>query len=191
MSKIWGTIIVGAILYGLLTGRSEQLSNVILSLPNDAFNLVVTLISSACFWSGFMYILSSIGAVEKIAKLLSPLLRFIFPSLKDKYALECISTNIAANMLVLGFAATPSGLKGIKRLKELSPLPEDTASDDMVTFLVLNTAGVTLLPTQVMSIRQALGSKNPLDFVFIGIFATFCASLVGLTIDRFIRRKAK
>lgn len=191
MSKIWGVIIVGGIIYGLLTGRSEELSNIILSLPNDAFNLVVTLVVSASFWSGFMHILSSIGVVEKIAKLLNPFLRKIMPTLDDKYALECISTNIAANMLGLGFAATPSGLKGIKRLKELSTLDKDVASDDMVTFLVLNTAGVTLLPTTVMSIRQALGSKHPLDFVFIGIFATICASFVGLMLDRHYRRKKK
>ena len=85
----------------------------------------------------------------------------------------------------------PSGLKGIKRLKELSTMDEETASDDMITFLVLNTAGVTLLPTTVMSIRQSLGAKNPLDFVFIGIFATACASFVGLSVDRIIRRKKR
>ena len=115
MSKIWGVIIVGGIIYGLLTGRSEALSNVILSLPNDAFNLVVTLVVSASFWSGFMYILSDIGAVEKIAKLLKPFLRKIMPTLDDQYALECISTNIAANMLGLGFAATPKNIKKEKQ----------------------------------------------------------------------------
>lgn len=191
MNKIWGVIIVGGIVYGLLTGRAEGLSNIILSLPTDAFNLVVTLVASAAFWSGFMNILSSIGAVEKIAKFLKPFLRKIMPTLDDQYAIECISTNIAANMLGLGFAATPSGLKGIKRLKELSTMDSKTASDDMVTFLVLNTAGVTLLPTTVMSIRQALGSKHPLDFVFIGILATICASVTGLLLDRFYRRKGK
>ena len=81
MSKIWGVIIVGGIIYGLLTGRSDQLSNIILSLPTDAFNLVVTLVVSASFWSGFMHILSSIGAVEKIAKLLNPFLKKIMPKL--------------------------------------------------------------------------------------------------------------
>ena len=191
MSKIWGVIIVGGIVYGLITGRSEQLSNIILSLPTDAFNLVVTLVTAACFWNGFMYILSDIGVVEKIAKLLKPFLRKIMPTLDDQYALECISTNIAANMLGLGFAATPSGLKGIKRLKELSTMDDVTASDDMVTFLVLNTAGVTILPTTVLSIRKALGSKNPLDFVFIGIFSTICASITGLLLDRYYRRKRK
>ena len=109
MSKIWGVIIVGGIIYGLVTGRAEQLSNIILSLPNDAFNLVVTLVVSAAFWSGFMYILQDIGAVNKIAKLLKPVLKKIMPTLDDEYALECISTNIAANMLGLGFAATPGG----------------------------------------------------------------------------------
>ena len=109
MSKIWGVIIGFGIVYGIATGRVEQLSNIILSLPTDAFNLVVTLVSSAAFWSGFMFILSDIGAVEKIAKILKPFLRKIMPTLNDQYALECISTNIAANMLGLGFAATPGG----------------------------------------------------------------------------------
>lgn len=191
MSKVWGVIIVGGIFYALATGRAEELSNIILSLPMDAFNLVLTLVVSASFWSGFMKILNDIGAIEKIAKLLSPILKRIMPTLNDKYALECISTNIAANVLGLGFAATPSGLKGIKRLKELSTLEDNVASDDMITFLVLNTAGVTLLPTTVLSIRKALGSKHPLDFIFIGIIATFCASIVGLTLDKFYRRKRK
>ena len=189
MSKIWGVIIVGGIIYGLITGRSEQLSNIILSLPTDAFNLVVTLVTAACFWNGFMYILSDIGAVEKIAKLLKPFLRKIMPTLDDQYALECISTNIAANMLGLGFAATPSGLKGIKRLKELSTMDDVTASDDMVTFLVLNTAGVTLIPTSVMAIRAALGSVNPADMLIFPIIATLLSCVAGLVADAIFRRR--
>lgn len=109
MSKVWGVIIVGGVFYALATGRVEELSNIILSLPTDAFNLVLTLVVSASFWSGFMKILNDIGAIEKIAKLLSPILKRIMPTLNDKYALECISTNIAANVLGLGFAATPGG----------------------------------------------------------------------------------
>lgn len=189
MNKVWGTIIVGGILYGIATGRLDAMASAILELPLAAFNLTLTLIMSACFWTGFMYILDEIGAVSLIARLLHPLLRRLFPKLHDKYALECISTNIAANMLGLGFAATPSGLKGIKRLKELSPMDPDTASDEMVTFLVLNTAGVTLIPTSVLAIRQQLGSSNPLDFVLLGIFATICASISGLIVDKILRER--
>lgn len=189
MNKFWGTIIIGGIIYALITGRIDMLSSAILELPMKAFNLALTLVLSACFWTGFMYILQEIGAVKLVAKILSPLLRKIFPKLHDQYALECISTNIAANMLGLGFAATPSGLKGIKRLKELSKENDDTASDEMVTFLVLNTAGVTLIPTSVLAIRQQLGSNNPLDFVLLGIFATICASISGLIADKMLRRK--
>ncbi len=187
MNKIWGVIIVGGLLYGAVTGRLEALSVTILNLPIEAFDLTLTLTMSACFWTGFMYILDAVGAVRVIARILHPILRRLFPNLKDQYALECISTNIAANVLGLGFAATPSGLKGIKRLKELSPMDDDTASDEMVTFLVLNTAGVTLLPTSVLAIRQQLGSQNPLDFVFLGILATICASISGLIADKIMR----
>lgn len=188
MSKIWLAIILISLYYGVITGRMELLNAEILAIPLEAVKMTVTLISSACFWNGFMYILQSVGIIERVSKILKPFLRLIFPHLDDKIALECISSNIAANMFGLGFAATPSGLKGIKRLQEISPRPKDEASDEMITFLVLNTSGVTLIPTTVIAIRQSLGSTNPTDFILVGIMATIFASIGGLVADRMLRK---
>lgn len=188
MGKIWSWIIVLAITYGIVTGRGQDLANAILEVPLNSFKLALTIVTAACFWSGFMKIMIDIGLVDIISKWLKPLLKIIFPNLNDKEALGYISTNIAANLLGLGSAATPSGIKAMKRLQEISKLPKDVASDDMITFLVLNTAGVTLIPTTVIAIRQSLNAKNPTDFVLVGLLATLLATILGVIFERIIRR---
>lgn len=190
MNKIWIGIILLCIFYGLATGRYEALANCVLALPEEALTLTITLMVSACFWNGMMMIMYDSGLIDILAKALDPLLSFIMPTLKDEKAKKFISTNIAANMFGLGFAATPAGLNGIKRLQEISPESDKrVASDDMVTFLVLNTAGVTLIPTTVIAIRQAYGASNPTDFVIFGIIGTICSCIAGLIADRIYRNK--
>lgn len=192
MNIIWISIIIICLFYGLITGRFENLANAILSLPQEALTLAITLLVSACFWNGMMMIMYDSGFIDILAKALDPLLKLIMPSLKDEKAKKYISTNIAANMFGLGFAATPAGLNGIKRLQEISPEKDKrVASDDMVTFLVLNTAGVTLIPTTVIAIRQAYGSSNPTDFMIFGIIGTICSCIAGLLADRIYRLKNK
>ena len=187
MNKIFIGIIILCIGYGLLTGRYEEMATSILALPDEALKLVCTLVFSATFWSGIMMIMYDSGLIDGVAKALDPLLSKIMPNLKDKEAKKYISSNIAANIFGLGFAATPSGLKAIKRLKEISKEDEETASDEMVTFLVLNTAGVTLLPTTVMAIRQAYGAVNPVDFLPLAIIGTLSSSIGGLLLDYLFR----
>lgn len=192
MNKIWISISIICLVYGLLTGRFSDMANCILSLPEEALNLTITLVFSACFWNGIMMIMYDSGLIDIIALALNPLLNLIMPTLKDEKAKKYISTNIAANMFGLGFAATPAGLNGIKRLQEISPEKDKrVASDDMVTFLILNTAGVTLIPTTVIAIRQAYGALNPTDFMIYGIVGTLCSCLVGLIADRLFRKSKK
>ena len=139
-----------------------------------------------------MMIMYDAGLINILSLALNPLLSLIMPTLKDEEAKNYISTNIAANMFGLGFAATPAGLNAIKRLQEISPEKDKTvASDDMVTFLILNTAGVTLIPTTVIAIRQAYGASNPTDFMIYGIIGTICSCVAGLIIDRIFRKKSK
>lgn len=191
MGKIWGGIILIASVYAILMGRVELLLDGILSIPDESFAFLLIVISSTVFWTGFMYIFKEVGIIDFISLAIKPLFRKIMPNLKDQEAIEYLSMNIAANMFGLGFAATPSGLKGIKRLKELSPMPEGVASDEMITFLVLNTAGVTLIPTTVISIRKSFGSKTPTDFVLFAIISTLCACVFGLLADKILRRPYK
>ena len=192
MNKIWVVLSLFCLCYGIITGRYESVATMILELPDEALNLTITLVVSACFWNGIMMIMYNSGLIDIIAIALDPLLRLIMPTLKDEKAKKYISTNIAANMFGLGFAATPAGLNGIKRLQEISPEKDKTvASNDMVTFLILNTAGVTLIPTTVIAIRQAYGASNPTDFMIYGIIGTLCSCVAGLLIDRIFRKKNK
>ena len=191
LGKIWGGIILIASVYAIIMGRVELLLDGILSIPDESFAFLLIVISSTVFWTGFMYIFKEVGIIDFISLAIKPLFRKIMPNLKDQEAIEYLSMNIAANMFGLGFAATPSGLKGIKRLKELSPMPEGVASDEMITFLVLNTAGVTLIPTTVISIRKSFGSKTPTDFVLFAIISTLCACIFGLLADKILRRPYK
>lgn len=189
MNKIWLGILLISFTYGLCTGRFEAMANGILSLPEKGLQLVCSLVFSAVFWNGIMYILADCGVINFLSKCLKPLLDLIMPNMKDKEARELISTNIAANMLGLGFAATPSGLRAMKRLSILSTEEEGVASEGMITFLVLNTAGVTIIPTSVLAIRQMHGAVNPADFVLCGIIATLFSCVVGLLCDAWYRKR--
>ena len=189
MNLIWLVIICFSIIYGILTGRGAELSNVILNVPKEAFELLITMITAACFWSAMMKIRESVGIVNFIAKKIKPLFTLIMPNLKDEKALNYVSMNIAANIFGLGYAATPSGLKAVKRMQELNEGDKSEATDEMVTFLVLNTAGVTLIPTSVMAIRAALGSQNPADMLIYPIIATLLSCVSGLIADAIFRRK--
>lgn len=189
MNKIWLIIICFSLVYGMLTGRGEELSSIILNVPKDAFNLLITMITAACFWSGMMKVMEEVGIVDFIAKKIRPLFRVIMPNLKDEKALNYVSMNIAANIFGLGYAATPSGLKAVKRMQELNEGDKSEATDEMVTFLVLNTAGVTLIPTSVMAIRGALGSANPADMLIFPIIATLLSCISGLIADVIFRRR--
>ena len=191
MGKIWAFLIAVSGIYAICTGKTEQLLDGILSIPDESFSFLLIVLSSTIFWTGFMNIFKEVGIVDFISLAIRPIFKKIMPNLKDKEAIEYLSMNIAANMFGLGFAATPSGLKGIKRLKELSAMPEGVASDEMITFLVLNTAGVTLIPTTVISIRKSYGSQNPTDFVLYAIVSTLMACIFGLLADRVLRRPYK
>ena len=189
MNKIWLVIICFSLVYGIFTGRGEELSNVILNIPKESYSLLITMITAACFWSGIMKIMESVGIVEFIARKIRPLFKLIMPNFKDEEALNYVSMNIAANIFGLGYAATPSGLKAVKRMQELNEGDKSEATDEMVTCLVLNTAGVTLIPTSVMAIRASLGSVNPADMLIYPIIATLLSCVSGLIVDAYFRRR--
>lgn len=189
MNKIWLVIFFVSIIYGCFTGRVETMSNSILNIPKETIELLIALVGSACFWSGIVKIMEKAGVVKWLCKKIRPLFAIIMPTFKDEEALEYISMNIAANILGLGYGATPSGLKAIKRMQELNEGDKKEATDEMVTFLVLNTAGVTIIPTTVISIRSALGSVNPSDMILLPVIATFTSCLSGLLVDAYFRKK--
>ena len=191
VSYIWFFLIVVGIVYSFLTGNISVINESILTNGADALELMLSIFPVIVLWSGIMKIAEEAGMLRKFAKILEPILSELFPSVpKDNPALGFIASNIAANMMGLGSAATPFGLKAMTELQKIND-KKDTASVPMITFLVLNTAGVTIVPTTVLALRIAHGSANPSEIILPGAIATFCSCIGAVTIDYFIRKRGK
>lgn len=189
VSVIWIALILIGILYYFITGSLDALNNEILTNANKALELMLELMPIIVLWTGIMKIAEDSGMLHKFAKFLEPLLKRLFPSVpKDNLALGYIASNIAANAMGLGSAATPFGLKAMSELQKIND-KKDTASEAMITFLVLNTAGVTVIPTTILAMRVMYNSANPSEIILPAILATACSSVAGLTLDYFIRRR--
>ena len=189
VSYIWLFLILIGIGYSTLTGNLDTINDSILTNGTKALDLMLSILPIIVLWTGIMKIAEASGLLCKFAKLMEPILSRLFPSVpKDNPALGFIASNIAANMMGLGSAATPFGLKAMSELQKIND-KKDTASVAMITFLVLNTAGVTIVPTTVLALRIATGSNNPSEIILPGVIATFCSSIGGLLLDYFIRRR--
>ncbi len=191
VNVIWVALILIAIIYSLLTGQVETINNGILTHATSGVNLILEMMPLIVLWTGIMKIAEKSGLLHVFARALNPLLRRLFPSLpRDHKALGYIASNIGANMLGLGSAATPFGLKAMDELQKDNP-KKDTATEAMITFLVLNTGGVTLIPTTVIALRIMHGSANPTEIIITSILATAVSSISGLVLDYFIRRRKR
>ena len=188
---IWFILIIVGIIYSLLTGNISSINDEIVLSGKNALNLIITMLEVTVLWTGILRIAENSGLLSKFAKLLSPILSRLFPSVpKGHPSLDYISSNVAANMMGLGSAATPFGLKAMKELQQINNNKKQ-ASDAMITFLVLNTSGVTIIPTTVIALRMSYNSANPSEIIITCILATLLSSIAGLSLDYFIRRKRK
>lgn len=188
---IWFSLIGVSIIYSLLTGNISLINDEIILSGKKAFDLIITMLEVTVLWTGILRIAENSGLLSKFSRLLSPFLSKLFPSVpKGHPSLDYISSNVAANMMGLGSAATPFGLKAMKELQNINQ-DKTKASDAMITFLVLNTSGVTIIPTTVIALRLTANSNNPSEIIITCILATIISSIAGLTFDYFIRRKRK
>ena len=191
VNYIWAFLIFIGVFYSFISGNISSLNESILTNANEALDLIINLLPIIVLWTGILKIAEVSGLLNKFAKLLMPILHKLFPDVpKDNEALGYISSNIAANMLGLGSAATPAGLKAMNELQKINP-KKDTATPAMITFLILNTAGVTLIPTTILALRVAYKSVSPSEIILPAILATACSSIAGLTLDYFIRKRGK
>lgn len=191
MNKIWAFFIVSSILFSLCTGNLDTMNKQILDTGKVAFEMTVKIIPVMALWLGIMKIASLSGLLSKMACKISRPLKILFSDIpKNHESFSLISSNIIANLFGLGNAATPFGLKAMESLQTINP-KKDTASRSMITFLVLNTSGLTLIPTTIISLRMMYGSKNPTEIVVGCILATLCATLAGLLMDRFLARRSR
>ena len=191
INKIWGFFIVVGIIFSLVTGNINTINKEILECTNIAFDMIVKMFPVLALWLGIMKIAETSGLLEKLSNLLTPLLSKIFPEIpKGHESLSLIASNIIANMAGLGSAATPFGLKAMDSLQQLNK-KKDTASRSMITFLVLNTSGVTIIPTTIISLRMLHGSSDPTGIVLPCLIATVCSTIAGLLMDRLIASRVK
>lgn len=189
VNKIWAFFIVTGVLYSLFTGNIEVINKEILECASVTFDMIVKIFPVLALWLGIMKIAETSGLLSKMSSILSPLLSKIFPEIpKNHESLSLIASNVIANMAGLGNAATPFGLKAMSSLQELNQ-KKDTASRSMITFLVLNTSGITIIPTTIISLRLLYGSTSPTDIVVPCIIASFLSAVAGLVVDRILAKR--
>ena len=186
---IWAGLLVIGIVYGFISGNIESINTEILVSGKKALNLLLDIMPVLIIWMGLMTIAEKSGLLQKIADFFEPVLKKIFPSIPSKNkAIGYIASNMVVNMAGLGNAATPFGLKAMNELQKIND-KKDEASEAMITFLVINTSGVTIIPTTVIALRTMYGSVNPTEIVITTLIVTVCATLSGILLDYFIRKK--
>ena len=186
---IWGIFIIFGSIYAIVMGNTDVLNNTILASAKDSLEMLFKIFPVMALWLGIMNIASVSGLLRMISDKLSTLLRVLFPEIpKGHESLSLIASNIVVNMFGLGSAATPFGLKAMEKLQELNH-KKDTASRSMITFLVINTSGVTIVPTTIISLRMMYGSLNPTEILLASLIATTISTTVGIIIDRWLARK--
>ncbi len=181
---IWGLFIIIGIIYGFISGNIYDINSSILNSTSSSIDMILKLIPIMCLWLGIARIALDSGLLDVVSKKLSGIIRIIFPDIpKNHESISLIASNMAMNILGLGNAATPFGLKTMKSLQELND-NKDTASRSMITFLVINTASITLIPTTIIGIRILYKSNNPSEIIVPCIITSFISLLFGLILDR-------
>lgn len=191
LNKIWPVFIIISIIYAIFSGNIEDLNNSIFESTETTISITITLIGTMCLWSGIMKIACNLSLIEKFCKILNPLINFLFPDLKNSPKIKKeISMNMIANILGLGNAATPLGLKAMESMQKENRA-KDTLSDSMMTFILINTASIQLIPTTVLAIRKSLGSENSTGIIIPVWFATICAAIAGIIAVKILRKRNK
>ena len=191
INKIWVSFIFVGITYGFISGNISAVNEEIITSAKKSLDIFINIFPVIVLWLGIMTIASDSGLLNKISNILYPILGKIFKDIpKNHESLGYISSNIAANILGLGSAATPFGLKAMKSLQELND-NKDTASHSMITFLLLNTSGLTLVPTTVISIRMLYKSINPTSIITSTILATLISTISAIILDKIFYKVMK
>lgn len=186
---IWLFFILAGFVVAAINGNIEAVTQAVFDGAKTGVTVCFGLISILVFWLGIMRIAEDAGLLEKLAKLLRPVVRFLFPSIPDNHpALGYIMSNMSANILGLGNAATPMGIKAMQELQKLNS-DKELASPAMCTLLALNTSSITLVPTTLIAIRMSFQSLNPAEIVGTTLVATVISTTAAIVADRWYRRR--
>ncbi|WP_019122914.1 nucleoside recognition domain-containing protein [Brevibacillus massiliensis] len=189
LNLIWLGLILISVVVAAFNGRIEVISQASFEGAKTGVTVCFGLLSILVFWMGMMKIAEKSGLLHLLSKLLSPVVGRLFPDVpKGHPALGYIMSNMSANILGLGNAATPMGLKAMEELQKLNP-DKNTASASMCTLLAINTASITLIPTTIIAIRMQYGSSQPVEIVGTTLIASFIATVFALLLDRWYRHR--
>lgn len=195
LNLIWGIMIIAGILYAFVTGNIEAVSNGFVESAGEAITICITMLGVLGFWSGIMEVGKQAGIIKQLTVLINPLVNFLFPNIpKNDKSREYITTNLIANILGLGWAATPPGLKAMECLSKLNRENNKEvhiASDEMCTFLVINISSLQIIPVNIIAYRVQYGSVNPTAIVLPAILATTVSTVVGIIFCKLCQRKNK
>lgn len=185
---LWMTMVVAGIVLAAVSGKIDIITPIIFESAERAVTVVFSLISVMAFWLGIMKIIEKSGFIHIVIFILKPLAYWLFPGIpRGHKAMNVVLMNMGANLLGMGNAATPFGIKAMEEMQTLNPEP-DTATPEMCTFLAINTSSLTLIPTTMIALRAAAGSLNPGDIVGTTIIATLCSVMMAIFCDRVFRK---
>lgn len=188
LNYIWACMILIGIMVAAFTGQMDEVSTGILDSSKEAVSLCILMLGVVGMWTGVMKIAEQTGLVRQLTKLLTPVLRLLFPRIADhEEVMGYIAVNVIANLLGLGWAATPSGIKAMRALKEIQEKQcesmaevSDSASDEMCMLMVINISSLQLIPINMIAYRMQYGSANPAAILLPGLIATGVSTLVGV-----------
>ena len=187
---IWSFFIIIGIIGTIFAGKLNILNEIILNSTKETLEMVIKIFPVIALWLGVMNIASKSGLLKKISNKISPFLHFLFPELdKNDETFGFIASNIVANFFGLGNAATPFGIKTMQSLQKKNPKKEE-ATRSMITFLVINTSGLTAIPTTIIALRMFHGSNNPTEIVLACFLATTFSTICALVIDRIYAKRS-
>lgn len=188
INKLWFYMIVIAVAFAATGGRLEILTEHIFTSLRSSVDLGIGLLSGMMLWCGVLKVAEKSGLVDNISAFIRPVMGFLFRGIPSRSAaMGAMIMNITSNMLGLGNAATPMGLKAMQELQELNPR-KDTATNAMCLFLVVNAAPIQLLPATVLSLRASVGSGNPGIIILPAIVSSFAAVVVGTMTCKLLER---
>lgn len=189
LNIIWPLFLIISFVYAIFNGRLEQVNTSVFEGTKSAVELCITLLGTMCLWNGIMKIACKTSVVKKLTKVLTPIMKKLFPDIKRQDRVhEEISMNIIANIMGLGNAATPLGLKAMKSMQKVNN-DKKRLSNSMAIFIVLNTASIQLIPTTVIAIRSSLKSNNPTAMIVPIWIATIFAAISAIGLAKILMKK--
>lgn len=189
LNKIWPFFIIVAFAFAIYTGNISNVNTAIFSSAEQTVSLCITLLGTMCLWNGIMNIAVKTSLISKLTKFMKPFINFLFPDLKnDEKISEQVSMNIIANILGLGNASTPLGLKAISSMQEKNT-NKKTLTNSMAMFILVNTASLQIIPTTVIAIRSSLGSAEPSKIILAVWVATIAAFVTAIFLGKILSKK--